>query len=40
VRLIDLSIPWGPEVEPVPNNPRIFYVPIKAVRVAAEKLRS
>ena len=28
MRLIDLSIPWGPEVEPVPNNPRIFYVPI------------
>jgi kynurenine formamidase len=28
VRLIDLTIPWGPEVEPVPNNPRIFYVPI------------
>lgn len=28
MRLIDLSIPWGPEIEPVPNNPRIFYVPI------------
>lgn len=28
MRLIDLTIPWGPEVEPVPNNPRIFYVPI------------
>ncbi|MGQ0571168.1 MAG: cyclase family protein [Armatimonadota bacterium] len=28
MRLIDLTIPWGPEIEPVPNNPRIFYVPI------------
>ena len=28
MRLIDLTIPWGPEVEPVPNNPRIFYMPI------------
>ena len=28
MRLIDLSIPWGAEIEPVPNNPRIFYVPI------------
>ncbi len=28
MRVIDLSIPWGPEIEPVPNNPRIFYVPI------------
>ncbi|MDR7554928.1 MAG: cyclase family protein [Armatimonadota bacterium] len=28
MRLIDLTIPWGPEIEPVPDNPRIFYVPI------------
>ncbi len=28
MRLIDLTIPWGAEIEPVPNNPRIFYVPI------------
>ncbi len=28
MRLVDLTIPWGPDVEPVPNNPRIFYVPI------------
>ena len=28
MRLIDLTIPWGSEIEPVPNNPRIFYVPI------------
>jgi len=28
VRLIDLTIPWGPEVEPVPGHPRIYCVPI------------
>jgi kynurenine formamidase len=28
LRLIDLTIPWGPEVEPVPGHPRIYYVPI------------
>lgn len=28
MRLIDLSIPWGPEVEPVPGHPHIYYVPI------------
>ena len=28
MRLIDLTIPWGPEVEPVPGHPHIYYVPI------------
>jgi kynurenine formamidase len=28
VRLVDLTIPWGPEIEPVPGHPRIYYVPI------------
>jgi kynurenine formamidase len=28
VRLVDLTIPWGPEVEPVPGHPRIYHVPI------------
>jgi len=28
MRLVDLTIPWGPEVEPVPGHPHIYYVPI------------
>lgn len=28
MRWVDLTIPWGPEIEPVPGHPRIFYVPI------------
>jgi kynurenine formamidase len=28
MRLIDLTIPWGPEIEPVPGHPRIYHVPI------------
>ncbi|TMJ08297.1 MAG: cyclase family protein [Bacillati bacterium ANGP1] len=28
MHLIDLTIPWGPEVEPVPGHPHIYDVPI------------
>ncbi|MDR7512165.1 MAG: cyclase family protein [Armatimonadota bacterium] len=28
MRLVDLTIPWGPEVEPVPGHPHIYHVPI------------
>ncbi len=28
MRLIDFTIPWGPEAEPVPGHPHIYYVPI------------
>lgn len=28
MRLVDLTIPWGAEVEPVPGQPRIFTLPI------------
>jgi len=28
MRWVDLTIPWGPEVEPVPGHPHIFYVQI------------
>jgi kynurenine formamidase len=27
--LIDLTIPWGPEIEPVPGHPHIYVVPIQ-----------
>ncbi|MDR5683792.1 MAG: cyclase family protein [Armatimonadota bacterium] len=28
MRWVDLTIPWGPEVQPVPGHPHIYYVPI------------
>lgn len=28
MHLIDLTIPWGPEVEPVPGHPHIYCLPI------------